>query len=58
MGTFRVACEIANIVDRSLHFRIPAVLVDTGSEYTWAPRAEMERLGIQREKKDLVFHQN
>ena len=34
---------------------MPQVLVDTGSEYTWAPRTELEKLGIEREKKDLVF---
>jgi predicted aspartyl protease len=55
MGTFYAACDIANIGDRSRSFSIPQMLVDTGSEYTWAPRLELERVGIDREKKDLTF---
>ncbi|MFH0922237.1 MAG: hypothetical protein V1913_17980 [Fibrobacterota bacterium] len=31
------------------------VLVDTGSEYTWAPAELLEKIGIKREKKDLAF---
>ncbi|MFI5385294.1 MAG: hypothetical protein ACHQ50_04150 [Fimbriimonadales bacterium] len=31
------------------------MLVDTASEYTWAPRGELHRIGIALEKKDLVF---
>jgi len=31
------------------------MLVDTGSEYTWIPQATLEKLGIEREKKDLAF---
>jgi predicted aspartyl protease len=55
MGTFSTACEIANIVDRSKSFIVSRMLVDTGSEYTWAPRSELESVGIAREKKDLTF---
>ncbi len=55
MGTFSVACEIADIGNRSNSFAVPKMLVDTGSEYTWAPRSELERIGIAREKKDLTF---
>src|SRR5215469_15603199 len=29
------------------------MLVDTGSEYTWIPAATLEKLGIEREKKDV-----
>jgi len=29
--------------------------VDTGSEYTWVPAKKLERIGVQREKKDLKF---
>src|SRR6202021_5191 len=35
--------------------RIPKALVDTGSEYTWIPEATLERVGVEREKKDLPF---
>ncbi len=31
------------------------MLVDTGSEYTWVPAATLEKLGVEREKKDLAF---
>ena len=34
---------------------MPKLLVDTGSEYTWAPKTTLERLGVAREKKDLEF---
>jgi predicted aspartyl protease len=30
-------------------------LVDSGSEYTWLPTLTLEKIGIQREKKDLSF---
>jgi predicted aspartyl protease len=29
--------------------------VDTGSEYTWVPAKSLEKIGIDREKKDVVF---
>jgi len=31
------------------------MLVDTGSEHTWIPGATLEKLGIEREKKDVLF---
>ena len=31
------------------------MLVDTGSEYTWAPTQSLEKIGIGREKKDVLF---
>lgn len=55
MGTFSVGCKIANHVDRAKSARIPRLLVDTGSEYTWIPGTTLEKIGIQREKKDLDF---
>jgi predicted aspartyl protease len=55
MGTFYSSCEIANIGDRSRSFEVAKMLVDAGSEYTWVPRAELEGVGIAREKKDLTF---
>jgi hypothetical protein len=38
MGTFFAGCEIMNIGQRNRSFTVPQMLVDTGSEYTWAPR--------------------
>jgi predicted aspartyl protease len=29
--------------------------VDTGSGYTWAPAKSLEKIGIDREKKDVLF---
>ncbi len=55
MGTFSVGCKIANHVDRTKSARIPRLLVDTGSEYTWIPGSTLEKIGIQREKKDVEF---
>ena len=55
MGTFRVACRIENIVDRKKAVEIPQMLVDTGSEFTWATAQALTRIGVKREKKDLQF---
>lgn len=55
MGTFHVACKVENHVDRSRSLRIPKLLVDTGSEYTWIPAGKLEKIGVTREKKDLRF---
>ena len=55
MGTFTTSCQIANIGDRSKVIKLDRVLVDTGSEYSWAPREQLEEIGIEREKKDLAF---
>lgn len=55
MGTFSTPCRLANIADRSRSFDIDQVMVDTGSEYTWAPAALLEQIGVAQEKKDLAF---
>jgi predicted aspartyl protease len=55
MGTFFTRCKIENSIDRSKSAVIPRILVDTGSEYTWVPATTLERIGIRREKKDLLF---
>ena len=55
MGTFHVGARVENVVDRSKGVLLPKLLVDTGSEYTWAPEAALEKLGVAREKKDLEF---
>jgi predicted aspartyl protease len=55
MGTFNVSCRVANVVERSKTAELEAVLVDTGSEYTWIPEKTLEGIGIVREKKDLRF---
>lgn len=55
MGTFHIACKIENHRDRMKAVRIPKLLVDTGSEYTWVPAATLEKIGVVREKKDVRF---
>ena len=55
MGTFYVRCKIENHVDRSKSIVVPKLLVDTGSDYTWIPARFLEKIGVQREKKDLPF---
>jgi predicted aspartyl protease len=46
---------IQNHVDRSKSVRIPKTLVDMGSEYTWVPAAKLQKIGVDREKKDVHF---
>ena len=55
MGAFYTRGKIENVVDRAKSVVIPKLLVDTGSEYTWVSGSALEKLGIQREKKDLSF---
>jgi predicted aspartyl protease len=55
MGTFVTKCKIENVVDRNKSAVMQKMLVDTGSEYTWVPATTLEKLGINREKKDLKF---
>jgi predicted aspartyl protease len=55
MGAFHTTCRVENHIDRSKSVRVPKLLVDTGSEYTWLPTAKLEKLGIKREKKDRRF---
>ncbi|HYJ87739.1 MAG TPA: retroviral-like aspartic protease family protein [Pyrinomonadaceae bacterium] len=55
MGTFHTSCKIENVADRSKSVVLPKVLVDTGSEYTWVPATTLEKIGINREKKDVLF---
>ena len=55
MGTFYTECVIENHQQRAKSARLPKLLVDTGSEFTWIPDATLEQIGIQREKKDVAF---
>jgi len=54
-GTFSVGAKIANVAHRTKSAVIPKLLVDTGSEYTWIPAQVLEKIGIEREKKDIPF---
>ncbi len=55
MGTFRVSAELSSHANRAAWARLPDLLVDTGSEYTWIDESVLKRLGIKPEKKDLAF---
>lgn len=55
MGTFEIKCKIENIANRKKSSIIPKMLVDTGSEFTWISAKTLEKLDIEREKKDLPF---
>lgn len=55
MGTFYTKCKIENAVERTRSAVVSRILVDTGSEYTWVPATTLERIGIDREKKDVAF---
>ncbi|MEP6912079.1 MAG: retroviral-like aspartic protease family protein [bacterium] len=55
MGSFFTRCKIENSVDRHRSAFIQKLLVDSGSEYTWLPTPTLEKIGIEREKKDLTF---
>jgi predicted aspartyl protease len=55
MGAFHVGCRLENHIDRKQAVTIPRARVDTGSEYTWIPSKTLEKVGVNREKKDLMF---
>jgi len=55
VGTFTIRCKLENPVDRTRSAVVPKLLVDTGSELTWVPERTLEKIGIQREKKDMAF---
>ena len=55
MGTFYAKCKLENPADRSESIVIPKLLVDTGSEFTWVSGRLLEKIGIGREKKDVLF---
>ena len=50
MGIFRTTVMIENVTRRGLTRELTDVLVDTGSEYTWAPRDVLSSLGIAPER--------
>ena len=55
MGTFYTKCKFENVTDRSKSVLLSKLLVDTGSEYTWVPAKILEKIGVAREKKDVLF---
>ena len=55
MGKFHTSCKIVNPTEKSRSGVMSKLLVDTGSESTWARERMLERIGIRREKKDVKF---
>lgn len=55
MAAFTIRCKIENISSRSESAEIPRMLVDTGSECTWVTAKTLEKLDVEREKKDISF---
>jgi clan AA aspartic protease len=50
VSTFRTIVSIEHPARRGTLRRVTDVLVDTGSDHTWIPRAVLEELGIARER--------
>jgi len=55
METFYTNCKVENHVDRKRSVKIPKMLVDSGSEFTWIDSGALKKLGVAREKKDYTF---
>ncbi len=55
MGTFRVDCEIVNVSQKGKSAKVPKLLVDSGSEFTWVPAPVLKQVGVQVAKKDVPF---
>ncbi|MGR3179475.1 MAG: retroviral-like aspartic protease family protein [Candidatus Anammoxibacter sp.] len=55
MGTFYVGCQVENHVDRKNKAKIPKLLVDSGSEFTWINEKTLTKINIAPEKKDVIF---
>lgn len=50
MGILRVTMGVESQLRRGTVRDLPSTMVDTGSEYTWVPRAVLEDLGIGVER--------
>lgn len=46
MGILRITIGVEGPGKRGRVVELPNVMVDTGSEYTWVPRAILEQLGV------------
>jgi predicted aspartyl protease len=55
MGHFFVDCEITHIRNPKKTTKVPRLLVDTGSEYTWISGETLRQIGVTIRKKDVPF---
>src|SRR5256885_5241747 len=46
IGIFRTTIAVENPTRPGVTIEVESVIVDTGSEYTWLPRAVLEALGL------------
>lgn len=53
MGTFRLGCKVVNVANAKRSATVTRLLVDTGSDYTWLPARVLEKIGVERVKKDI-----
>lgn len=52
MGIFRTSIEIAALARPERRVAFDDVMVDTGSEYNWAPGDVLDSLGVDRVRRD------
>ena len=52
MGIFRTTIEVAPLTRPEARRQLHDVMVDTGSEYNWVPRAILEELGVEAVRVD------
>jgi predicted aspartyl protease len=52
MGIFRTTIELSPLHDHATRLLLRDVMVDTGSEYTWIPRAQLEQLGVTAARRE------
>ncbi len=55
MGHFFVDCEITHIRSPKRSVKVPHLLVDTGSEYTWITGETLRQIAVKVQKKDVPF---
>jgi len=55
MGHFFVDCQVTKISNPKKTAKVPALLVDSGSEFSWINEETLKRLGVKVEKKDEPF---
>ena len=55
VGTFRMTIAIEHPARRGVLRTVDDVLVDSGSDFTWIPRAILEDLGVTRERTERMI---